>query len=716
MQPTVHTLATVAGMVGCISGSGFLGCAHARTPAREPQLRDRSAPADHVPAFHVRPPCYSKQTPHDIAGAVYLPQTKTWHVMAGCWEYPLGDWRRAPGGWQHLSSPDLVHWRLGKLFNGTEGGRRQNCSEIPTPGCETSLGNSGGLAIDDDGRAFAYSGAKPLLLHRAADDTLDVWEPRISAWNRSDPAMQLHHPSGPGDPVVWKGQLRAPADGAGRRGAAGPPRWFFAAAERWSSPAGPAQCNSTAKCGGFEEMCSAASLWPASGVAADGAAAAAAAAGAGTSGDDGGGSRGGSGWVCSNRSLFNVNQQSMLPAVIPHRKGLREFVTPDFFGNLMGDVLAGTESELKCFLTSNSVRGPVVRASEWNRTRDEWVVSRTKNVTTATDYASLTLGTQDDGAEFKPLWASSTAVDYGSFTTNASSVSGLDVAVSYGGSTLGCCPKTAAMPHSDGQQRRVLFGWMHYGYGHSGGIASTLKAENTISLPRDLSTATAAQAEAIAAAGSAAAASVPQLRQSFVPELQALRVGAPATLPRRTVLAPGVTMLPAAFGGNQLEVRANFSISTAKGVSAGSSRSGNKTAAVAVAQFGLWVLASVIGSGERTAIVFDSARGLILVDRRESRDGQSNDTDVRAGPWPLDAATGTGLATELSLHLYVDHSIVELIVNDVTAITVYVHPKFADSTQVAIFAGDGGGSGKVSCEHLEVWKLAAAPLSKADTP
>ena len=55
-------------------------------------------------------------------------------------------------------------------------------------------------------------------------------------------------------------------------------------------------------------------------------------------------------------------------------------------------------------------------------------------------------------------------------------------------------------------------------------------------------------------------------------------------------------------------------------------------------------------------------------------------------------------------------------VNDVTAITVYVHPKFANSTQVAMFVGDGGGSGKVSCEHLEVWKLAAAPLSKADTP
>ena len=54
---------------------------------------------DYKPAFHPRPPCYNKQTPHDIAGALFEPSKRTWHVMAGCWEYPLHDWRRKPGGW-----------------------------------------------------------------------------------------------------------------------------------------------------------------------------------------------------------------------------------------------------------------------------------------------------------------------------------------------------------------------------------------------------------------------------------------------------------------------------------------------------------------------------------------------------------------------------------------------------------------------------------------
>ena len=61
-------------------------------------------PERFAPAFHQRPPCYNKQTPHDIAGALFVPETKTWHVMAGCWQYPLKGWRQNPGGWQHLTS------------------------------------------------------------------------------------------------------------------------------------------------------------------------------------------------------------------------------------------------------------------------------------------------------------------------------------------------------------------------------------------------------------------------------------------------------------------------------------------------------------------------------------------------------------------------------------------------------------------------------------
>ena len=71
----------------------------------------------YVPAFHQRPPCYNGQgpkhvgagqSPHDIAAALFLPETKTWHVMAGCWQYPLGGWRTNLGGWQHMTS---LAWR-----------------------------------------------------------------------------------------------------------------------------------------------------------------------------------------------------------------------------------------------------------------------------------------------------------------------------------------------------------------------------------------------------------------------------------------------------------------------------------------------------------------------------------------------------------------------------------------------------------------------------
>ena len=82
------------------------------------------------------------------------------------------------------------------------------------------------------------------------------------------------------------------------------------------------------------------------------------------------------------------------------------------------------------------------------------------------------------------------------------------------------------------------------------------------------------------------------------------------------------------------------------------------------ASFGLWVLAATEGRHvfcrvasddgvERTEIRFDLSTNLIMVDRRYSRQGQSNDTDIRAGPWPRDPTTGL-LATELSLHVFVD--------------------------------------------------------------
>ena len=78
---------------------------------------------------------------------------------------------------------------------------------------------------------------------------------------------------------------------------------------------------------------------------------------------------------------------------------------------------------------------------------------------------------------------------------------------------------------------------------------------------------------------------------------------------------------------------------------------------------------------------------------------------MRAGPWPKADVNSDALATDLHLHAYVDHSIVEVIVNGQTAITVYVHPQRADSVRVAVFADRGDVAASV-----DVHQMAAAPL------
>lgn len=148
--------------------------------------------------------------------------------------------------------------------------------------------------------------------------------------------------------------------------------------------------------------------------------------------------------------------------------------------------------------------------------------------------------------------------------------------------------------------------------------------------------------------------------------------------------------------GTQLEISANFSLSS--------------SAFALPSRFGLWVLAgsSVNNSSdateiERTVIEFDSKSKLVSIDRRFS--GNSNDSDVRAGPWPKADISSDALATDLHIHAYVDRSIVEVIVNGQTAITVYVHPQRADSVRLAVFADWGEVTASV-----DVHQMSAAPL------
>merc|ERR1712083_1095219 len=77
--------------------------------------------------------------------------------------------------------------------------------------------------------------------------------------------------------------------------------------------------------------------------------------------------------------------------------------------------------------------------------------------------------------------------------------------------------------------------------------------------------------------------------------------------------------------------------------------------------------------------------------------------DVRAGPLM------PGNATEITIHAIIDHSIIEVIVNNRTALTVYVTPSSAASVGVQLYGvgKDGSNVGKVS-GMLQAWELDAA--------
>ena len=142
------------------------------------------------------------------------------------------------------------------------------------------------------------------------------------------------------------------------------------------------------------------------------------------------------------------------------------------------------------------------------------------------------------------------------------------------------------------------------------------------------------------------------LLQAFVPELQVLREV------HHTPAAAGA----AVAAGMQAEVRATFPADTGGSV-------------------------SVLGDDQgATVITIDTARRLVIVNATS----QGN-RDVRAGPLPN---TTSHVHT---VHIYVDHSIIELIVDNTTALVVYATPS-SSMGNVQLTAGAAGAS-------LDVWTL-----------
>ena len=99
---------------------------------------------------------------------------------------------------------------------------------------------------------------------------------------------------------------------------------------------------------------------------------------------------------------------------------------------------------------------------------------------------------------------------------------------------------------------------------------------------------------------------------------------------------------------------------------------------------------SVLGDGDgETVITLDAARGLVTVNATTQGNG-----DVRAGPLP-DVGTGSGAVH--TVHAYVDHAILEVIVDNRTPLVVYAAPGSA--------TGRVAGSGAKS---LDVYTLKGA--------
>ena len=145
------------------------------------------------------------------------------------------------------------------------------------------------------------------------------------------------------------------------------------------------------------------------------------------------------------------------------------------------------------------------------------------------------------------------------------------------------------------------------------------------------------------------------LLQQFVPELQVLR--------RRHLSGKTVAM-----AGLQAEVHARFPPSCA---------TAGQACALRLDDYG--------------ELLLDHKRGLVTLDLTAG-----NNSAIRAGPMPA-AFPGLGFA----VHLYLDHQILELIVNNATAMVAYWSPPAAANASLKLAVqGDGAA--------LDVWELASA--------
>ena len=129
-----------------------------------------------APGFRPAPACYKTGGAHDIAAALWDASTRTWHLMAGCWN---------DGGWQHMASTDLLSWT--------------------TVGAPREFGGTGGLVHDDTGGIVAYGiGFACLPQGTVCFWRLDGPSSRPTNWTKTNTSFMTCRTCAADSPVFWK--------------------------------------------------------------------------------------------------------------------------------------------------------------------------------------------------------------------------------------------------------------------------------------------------------------------------------------------------------------------------------------------------------------------------------------------------------------------------------------------------------------------------------
>jgi beta-fructofuranosidase len=111
-------------------------------------------------------------------------------------------------------------------------------------------------------------------------------------------------------------------------------------------------------------------------------------------------------------------------------------------------------------------------------------------------------------------------------------------------------------------------------------------------------------------------------------------------------------------------------------------------------EVGLGVLCSPDGS-ERTEIVYDRINGRLKLERSHASLDERAHSDERSGELVLQ--TGE----DLDLHIFIDHSVIEIIANRRAVLTGRVYPTRKDSTGIQVISRGG----KTDLKKLDVWKM-----------